>query len=118
MPTIPVILDNGDTCDVRIVQNGAIRLLLDWDQLTPKEQRKFRCSTDNTVREQQLMGDYVRYMGQVYQVDDTELVDSKSMPYFKGWDGWQMWHASAGVLFRYVGDTDHVQVARYYVVPK
>jgi len=89
---------------MKIVTNNQPRQLLDWDNLTPKEQKEldyFDPSEDS--------GNFFRYKGQVYDLGEFMRVDS-----LPGWDGASAQSAFHGVLVKVVGDCQSVIVGSFY----
>lgn len=85
--------------DLTIVTNHQPRLMLYGYDLTAKERSDFDYLTDDEVS----TGDFVRYGGQVYHLDDVEIAPDSLKAL--GWDGYVPAFYFAGVCFRYF-DTD------------
>lgn len=95
-----------DEAKVKIVTNGQERLILDWNQLTKKEQAQF----DYLSEDSRIDRDFVRFKRYCY-----DLGEFMGTRHFKGWDGYQADSYSSGVLVRYCkDDRDRVVMATYY----
>lgn len=93
--------------DFTVVTNNRPRLLLTWDELTPKEQREF----DYLEGEARYDTDFVRYRGWVYDLGEFER-SGESLP---AWEGVQANSYFSGILVRYCeGDRDRVVMGRWY----
>lgn len=94
-----------------IKTNNVPRLLLNWDQLTKKEQAEFDWMKDDL----KIGADFVRYKGWVYYLNDF-MSCSPRVPEFKGWDGYQADSYFSGVLVKWPDkqDMDRVIVGRLY----
>jgi hypothetical protein len=87
---------------MKIKTNNVPRLLLDFDQLTDDERE------DLNWFEPVNGGDFVRYRGTVYRVDEFTVAPE----YLKPWEGMQSETYFSGVLVRYT-DRDHVVMGTY-----
>jgi hypothetical protein len=100
---------------VEVRTNNRPRLLLDYDQLTPKEQAQF----DYLSEEDRVGRDFIRYRGVAYDLGEFQYVAPES-PLHKGmWEGQSADGFSSGVLFKYLRygnnvDKDHVIMATYF----
>lgn len=95
--------------------NNKPRLLLDYDQLTAKEQAQFGYLSE----EERVGRDFVRYRGVAYDLGEFEYVAPKS-PFNSGrWEGQSADGFGSGVLFKYLrrdndADMDHVIMGTYF----
>lgn len=94
---------------LKIKTNNQPRLLLDWDQLTPKEQAEFTyLSEDDRIGR-----DFIRYRGWCYDVGEfTQCSDLHEFP--PEWQGYASNSFFSGVLVRYTKDGDRVIMATYF----
>lgn len=93
--------------DLKVVTNNRPRLLLDWDQLTPREQREFDYLTD----EDRFDRDFVRYRGVAYDLGEFETPGDSLKP----WDGVKHDSFFSGVVVRWDGeDRDRVVMGTIY----
>ena len=103
---------NEKVIPLEVKTNNVPRLILDWNQLTPKEQEEF-----NYVREdERSCRGFVRYKGVVYDLVEFIMVP-ESLP---GWHGYQSHTAFSGVVFALcscngVTDYDRCVMGRYFV---
>jgi len=81
---------------MEIVTNKRPRLLLDFDQLTEREQRDFDHDDAET-------GSYVRYKGKIYSLDEFAVAPENLRK--RGWDGVVSDSHFSGVLIR-LGEHD------------
>lgn len=94
---------------IEVRTNNQPRLLLDFDQLTAKEQAEF----DYLSEEERVDRDFVRYRGVTYDLGEFECVSSS----FRSgrWEGQKADSFSSGVLFKYLRhDMDRVIMATYF----
>jgi hypothetical protein len=102
--------------DLTIRTNNVPRLLLDWNQLTEKEQKDFDYLTDD----ERIERDFIRYRGVAYDLDEFSRCPDSSNPSpaalaFSNWDAYQSDSYFSGVLFRYTEyDRDRVIMATYF----
>lgn len=92
--------------NLTVVTNNQPRLLLSWDELTPKEQREF----DYLEGEARYDADFVRYRGRVYELGEFDIA-GESLP---AWEGAQADSYFSGILVRYCDDRDRVVMGRWY----
>jgi hypothetical protein len=98
------------TDDIKIITNHRERNLLDWSELTEKEQKEFDyLDTD----EKKMEASFVRYKGIAYDVGDFQYVQG-GLP-FAGWDGFVSDSFFSGVLLKWGsdGNFDTVIMGRY-----
>lgn len=93
---------------MKIKTNHVPRLLLDWNQLTLKEQEEF----SNLRSLDRETGDYVRYRKWIYCV--TDFTSCHHISEFSKWDGYQSDSYFSGVVCKYTKDRDHVIMGEYY----
>ncbi|MDE1767244.1 MAG: hypothetical protein KGI27_13380 [Thaumarchaeota archaeon] len=92
--------------NLRIITNNQPRLILDWDQLTTKEQADF----DYLSEDERVGRDFVRYRGIAYDLGDFMRATGDQL---KGWDGYHGDSYFSAVLVRYARDgnlIDHDRV--------
>jgi hypothetical protein len=96
---------------MQIKTNNHVRLILDWDQLTKKEQKEF----DWMDEEDKIGADFVRYKGNVYYINDF-MRCPPGVEEFKGWDGYEADSYFSAVLVKWPDkfDMDRVVMARIY----
>jgi hypothetical protein len=102
--------------NLTIRTNNVPRLLLDWDQLTEKEQKDF----DYLTEDEGIGRDFIRYRGVTYDLGEFLRCPDSSNPSpaalaFSKWDAYQSDSYFSGVLFRYTeNDRDRVIMATYF----
>ena len=87
---------------IRIITNNRWRTLLDWNELTPKEQEEFDWIEDPEENPHE----FFRYRGQVYCTADF-LVVSKGYPFYDAPGKWCAYRSDSffsAVLIRYHPD--------------
>lgn len=95
---------------IEVRTNNQPRLLLDFDQLTVKEQAEF----DYLSEEERVGRDFVRYRGVAYDLGDFECASSPFQRCGR-WEGQRADGFSSGVLFKYLRhDMDRVIMATYF----
>ena len=87
--------------------NEQPRLMLDWDQLTKKEQADF----DYLDQRNQPEASFVRYKGVVYDLGEFMAIDKRVAPHPQrmGWEAFDGYHSDSyfsAVLVRYCKDDD------------
>lgn len=97
---------------VTIRTNNQPRLLLDWDQLTQREQSQF----DYLDEDERIGRDFVRYRGYAYDIG--EFMPAKGIG-MTGWCGYSSDSFFSGVLFKFDRssgrpDYDRVVMGNYY----
>lgn len=94
--------------ELTIKCNWQWRLCLNWDQLTPKEQKEF----DYLSEDDRQGRDFVRYRGWVYDLGEFMRANSA---FGEMWDGYRDDSFFSGVLIRYnPEDSDRVMLATYF----
>lgn len=96
--------------------NMTPRLVLDWEQLTQKEQAEF-----DYFDPKDGPGNFVRYRGWVYDLNDFTAVPRDLEAYapnsifygMRGWDGYVSDSYFSGVVMKYTPDLDHVVMGTY-----
>jgi hypothetical protein len=86
-----------------VTTNGRPRLLLDWDQLTKKEQAQF----DYLDEDQRIGRDFVRYRGWVYDLGQFLLFRVRVF----GWDAHNGGDSFFSAVYVRFVDDDHVVMA-------
>lgn len=95
---------------MKIVTNNQPRPLLDWSNLSEKEQQEFDWLE---TEEEQCSADFFRYKGQVYCLDEFVRTDTDGA--LSNWDGLHATSAFSGVLVKFVPDIDdEIVVGRCY----
>lgn len=89
---------------MKIVTNGHERLLLNYDQLSAKEQADFDWTGAADA-------DYIRYKGNVICVSEF----MRSGDVFPGWDGYSSDSFFSGLLVRYVEDDNDRVIMGWYM---
>jgi len=100
---------------IEIRTNRVPRLLLDWDQLSPKEQKDF----DYLTEDERVGRDFIRYKGCAYDLGEFVACPDDSNPSptaraFSGWDGYMSEAAFSGVLVKYCKNRDYVIMGMYF----
>jgi len=90
-----------------IKTNNVPRLLLYANELTDQERIDFDYMDDIET------GDFFRYKGLVYSIDEFTRVDDNS-DFLGGWDGYSSDSYFSGVLIKLCDDTDYIIVGSYY----
>lgn len=93
---------------VTIRTNNVPRNLLDWSELTNKEQAEFDYIDEPEYATQR----FFRYRGWAYDVQ--EFMSTHDMGTLKGWDGYSSDSYFSGVLIKLVCDCEQVIVGSYY----
>ena len=90
-----------------IITNNRPRLLMNWYELTAKEQQDF----DYLKPEDQPCAEFVRFKGRIYDLGEfmTAPKELKAL----GWEGFSGDSYFSGTLMRFA-DSDHVVMARCY----
>lgn len=101
--------------DMTVKCNEHPRLLINWDQLTPKEQKDF----DYLDQHNQPEASFVRYKGVVYDLGEFMTVTPvNANAQREGWKGFDGYHSDSffsGVLVRYCKDNDDYVVMATYM---
>jgi hypothetical protein len=93
---------------VTIRTNNVPRDLLDWSDLTNKEQAEFDYIDDPQYATQR----FFRYRGWTYDVQ--EFMSANGNNALMGWDGYSSDSYFSGVLIKLVCECERVIVASYY----
>jgi hypothetical protein len=93
---------------VKIITNKQWRNILDWYELTPKEQAQFEY-LDTALK--QACASFGRYKGNVYNLGEFMRCPTEE---FKAWHGYNSDTYFSGVLIRFSRDEDAVMFGRYY----
>lgn len=88
---------------VTIITNNQYRELLNWWDLTEKEQNELKDSYDNVTESQ-----FFRYKNQIY-----DLSNFMRSSHFKGWDGYAADSFFSGLLIKFSYCDDAVKVGLY-----
>ncbi len=101
---------------MEIITNHVPRLVLDWDQLTEREQGEF----DYLSEDERIDRDFIRYRGVAYDLGDFMRVSTPGncTPQmrdagFPNWDAYQPDSHFSGVLVWYTANYDWVVMATY-----
>jgi hypothetical protein len=96
---------------LRIKTNNVPHDILNWYDLTPKEQKEF----DYIQEEDRDGSQFVRYRKWVYDLHDVERINDYAQhePLFKKWHGIISDSFFSGVVFRYVEDFERVVCGTY-----
>lgn len=90
---------------MKIITNNQPRPLLDWSNLTEKEQQEF----DWLAPDEKFSADFFRYKGQVYCLNEFERNSSN------GWDGFYCHTFFSGVFVKLIqGNNDEIIVGSFY----
>lgn len=90
---------------MKIITNNQPRPLLDWNNLTEKEQAEFDWLGPN----ERVAMDFFRYKGQVYCLNEFERDASN------GWDGFYGHTFFSGVFVKRIqGNNDEIIVGSFY----
>lgn len=96
---------------LRITTNGHPRPILYGWELTEKEREDFDYLSPDELDEH----DFVRYKGEVYDLDEFERIPvHEGKPVFPGWSGYRSDSFFSGVLIRYPEDDDENVVMGWY----
>ena len=90
--------------ELKIRTNGHYREVLDWSQLTVKEQEEYAYLEEDG-------GSFFRYKNWTYFLGDFMRIGNDAP--FKGWDGYHSDSFFSGVLVKYSNCGDAVKVATY-----
>lgn len=93
---------------VTIRTNNVPRNLLDWSELTNKEQAEFDYIEEPEYANQR----FFRYRGWAY--DAHEFMSANGNNELLGWDGYSSDSYFSGVLIKFVCDCEQVVVGSYY----
>jgi hypothetical protein len=95
---------------VKIITNNQPRNLLDWNELTEKEQADYDIDPSKADE-----CSFVRYKGNCYWLDGEFMVLSSvvSDPFHK-WDGVLQDTFFSGILVKWTSDGEQVIMGRYY----
>ena len=91
--------------ELKIRTNGHYREVLDWSQLTVKEQEEYAYLEEDG-------GSFFRYKNWTYFLGDFMRIGNDAP--FKGWDGYHSDSFFSGVLVRYEDGGYSVKVATYF----
>ena len=91
--------------ELKIRTNGHYREVLDWSQLTAKEQEEYAYLEEDG-------GSFFRYKNWTYFLGDFMRIGNDAP--FKGWDGYHSDSFFSGVLVRYEDGGHSVKVATYF----
>jgi len=94
---------------MNIITNNQPRYLLDFDELTDKEQEDIDISVDYWSEV-----DFVRYKGTVYNLDEFTVPSNASPDVLKAWDGFLSDSFFSGILVKWSEDGEQVIMGRYY----
>lgn len=95
---------------MKIVTNNQPLPLLDWSNLTEKEQAEFDWLE---TEDEQCSADFFRYKGQVWCLDEFDTTESDGK--LSEWDGLCSTSAFSGVLVKHIrGLDDEIVVGRFY----
>lgn len=92
-----------------VITNNVPREIIDGWQLTAKEREEFDYIDWNRIEEGNDSASFFRYKGELY--DLHEFMRSPE----PGWDGYQSWSYSNGLVVRYVNDYEDVVVGYFYM---
>lgn len=81
---------------MKIITSGKVSPILDFSQLTEKEQKEF-----DYFDFENDSGDFVRYRGNVYHLGEFQYCPSTSELGVKGWHGAEFGSAFSCVVFKY-----------------
>lgn len=94
---------------VTIKTNHQYRHTLDWNQLTPKEQKEF----DSYITEENCWEYYfVRYRNWVYDLGEFSRIGGNNELNY--WDGYIVDSFFSGVLIKYSRDFESVKMGTFY----
>lgn len=102
---------------MNIITNNRPRLLLDWNQLTSREQSNFDYLDSDDAR---IGASFFRYRGDVYDMGEFMRIEGamRSNVQFSGFRDWAAYASDSyfsGVLIRFCrNDPDYIIVGRYY----
>jgi hypothetical protein len=91
--------------ELTIRTNGQYREVLDWSQLTEKEQEEYAYLGEDG-------GSFFRYKRWCYFLGDFMRIGNDAP--FTGWDGYHSDSFFSGVLVKYSNCGDAVKVATYF----
>ena len=91
--------------ELKIRTNGHYREVLDWSQLTAKEQEEYAYLEEDG-------GSFFRYKNWTYFLGDFMRIGNDTP--FKGWDGYHSDSFFSGVLVKYSTCGDAVKAATYF----
>lgn len=94
---------------MKIITNSHPRPLLDWSNLTEKEQQEFDWLE---TEDEQCSVKFFRYRGQIWCLD--EFVRTSRDGELADWDGVYTSHAFLGVLIKLIYGTNKIVVGRCY----
>lgn len=93
-----------------IKSNYLKREILYWNNLTFVEKKEFDYLNKN---EDCINTSFVRYRGQVYNIDDFEKIVGQNSP-LENWDGYKAETYFSGVCIKLCKDGDFVIMGHYY----
>lgn len=94
--------------NIEIITNNVPRPLLDWVNLTEKEQQE----VEELLPSDMLDNIYFRYKKQVYPL--SEILSVGRNPSLAKWDGYSPDTYFSGIVTKLVPEEDSIIVGRYY----
>jgi len=101
---------------MKIITNNHARDPLYWHELTDKERAKFDYYTEERLSQED--PEFVRYKGEIYDLNDVEMIRGYQPEEFRDWDGIVTETFFSGILFKFIqyGSEEEraVVCGRYY----
>lgn len=98
--------------ELTIVTNNVPRLILDWNQLSKKDQDGFLDLMDLELLE---CGDFVKYKGHTYFLGDFTAAFKGDILHDKGWKGYIPESFYSGVVVKYCEDDNNYAIMGMYI---
>jgi len=100
--------------DVKVTTNNVPRFTIDAYELTEAERAEFDYLDWPAIDEGRESATFVRYRGELYDLDQFTHVGPDAPEAFRGWHGWLADTFFSGILIKLSGDGELATVARYY----